>query len=439
VRSAQRELAFDIATMGALVSPATQERLADCLVDFLASILTGAQTSIGRFVARVYAGEGSRGYAFALAYIAEISEFSHGSNRSAGHVGSTTLPVVLAAARERGRHPADLAASALGGYEAFSRVGSSMMPALERWGSVQTGFVGSLGAAAAAARLRGLDVEGICSALGTAAYLTPLTPVEGNLSSANSSEAATATDVGMRAAELVEGGVYGSPRLVDDLYRRVVGQTPPSAFRSPSADRRLGIHQLYFKPFPSCRFTHGAIQAVLEVLRQGVRVEDVFEVEVDVTPRAFRVCGALPRRAPTQYLERQFSLHYMTALTLLSGQVTPAEVFAPSSALDEAALSFAQTHVRLQMREELAELGHICPAHLTFYLRDGTTLQHEVSKPWGSPDAPLSRADLLSKFERAAVGTLSAAEVETWQELAGELAWLEISDRLHNLLAHALI
>ena len=432
--SAQSELARELAQAGTLVTAATRARLADCLVDFLAAVLTGAQTDTGRFIVQTYAEQGIRGYAFALAYVAELSEFSHGSNRSAGHVGSTTLPVVLAFAGERERDPVDFAAAALAGYEAFSRVGSSMMPALERWGSVQTGFVGSLGAAAAAASLRGLDAAGICAALGIAAYLTPLTPVEGNRSGANSGEAAMATDVGMRAAELIEGGVLGPPRLLDDLHQRVVGEPPPLAFRSPSADGQLAIDQLYFKPFPSCRFTHGAIQAVLEVLGKGVRAEDISEVEVEVTPRAFRTCKALPTQTPTDYLQRQFSLRYMTALALLSGQVTPAEVMAPPSRLDEAALELARTRVRLKVRDELAKTGNICPAVLVVRLKDGSAVEHSVLKPWGCPDAPMTRSDIKRKLDLAAPATMKPAELDAWKSMAEGLAWRELSERLRRQL-----
>jgi 2-methylcitrate dehydratase PrpD len=412
-------------------------KLSDCLIDFVAAVLAGAHTPLGRSIARRYAREGTKGYAFALSYLAEISEFSHGHNWSAGHVGSTTLPVALAYAAVPGHDAhvssADLTWAALAGYEAFSRVGSAMMPALEQWGSVQTGFVGALGAAVTAAVVHGLSADLICSALGIAAYLTPLSPIEGYLSGANSGETAVATQTGILAAELAALGVAGSSHLVDDLYRRIVGRAPAQAYAPVWPDGAPGIDHVYFKPFPCCRFTHGAIQAVLEALN-GVTAARISALEVHVTPRAFQTCRQVPSRIPTGYLERQFSLPYITAMAVLSRKITPSEVLSPLPELDEAALGLARTRVRLKVRDELAQNGNICPTVLVVRLKDGTAVEHSVLRPWGCPDAPMTRSDLLRKLDQAAPAAMKQSEIDAWKDLAQGLAWRTLSDRLRQIL-----
>src|SRR5688572_29820415 len=91
--SSQSGLSVALAELRA--SAAHESRIRDLLIDFVAAVLVGAGTSLGKAIFTRYVQEGASGLAFALAYLAEISEYSHGSNRSAGHLGSTPLPVVL--------------------------------------------------------------------------------------------------------------------------------------------------------------------------------------------------------------------------------------------------------------------------------------------------------------------------------------------------------
>lgn len=433
MRPAQAELGELLVVAEGWSTPAARERLVDCLVDFVSAVFAGLRMPQGRAIARRYASENVRSRAFALSYLAELSEFSHGHNNGAGHVGSTTLPVALVLAAEPAYQESDVTAAVLMGYEAFSRVGASMMPVLERWGSVQTGLIGSLGAAATAAGIAAVDSDGMCSTLGVAAYLTPLSPREGYASKANSSEAAAATLIGILAAELAAAGFDGSPRLVDDLYRRILGDSPRPAFGGPWPDGDLGIDHLYFKPYPCCRFTHGAIQATLEAIRDGVQAEAVEDVEVQVPPRAFRACGSTPGRLPTTYLERQFSIAYLVALAFRVGRVTPSEVLTPAFELDAAALEFAG-RVRVVSQNNLSSYGNICPSRVIARLRSGETVERSVLQPWGCPTAPMTRSDIACKFERTAGVLLDPVDLNHWKELISGLAWRELSRRMHHVL-----
>ncbi|OFV83012.1 MAG: hypothetical protein A2W26_11325 [Acidobacteria bacterium RBG_16_64_8] len=407
--------------------------LADCLLDFLAAVLTGVRGELGRSVIRSQGVDGVRCLAFSMSYLAEISEFSHGHNRSAGHVGSTTLPVALAFAARRGGDDARTTRAVLAGYEAFSRVGSSMMPGLARWGSVSTGFVGSLGAAATAAFLLDTDAAAVCSALGVAACTTPLSPVEAREAGGNALEAAVATSTGILAAELAAGGFRGPSDLLDHLHRRIVGSLPAPAFAAEDT-ARLAIHDVYFKPYPCCRFTHGAIQGILEILGSGVASDQIERIDVRVPPRALSVCHNLPA-FPTTVLERQFSLRYLCALAALIGDVAVGDVMHPLPDRDEAVVAFAGARVSQAAEDRLVHLGNICPASIVVQTVDGRQMERTVVRPWGCPEAPLTRQDVLEKFRRAAGPVLARSRVDDWQALALELTWSDLAVQVGDVVS----
>jgi 2-methylcitrate dehydratase PrpD len=414
---------------------ADRARLVDCGLDFVAAVLTGVRSGLGQPICRRFADAGKRGYAFTLSYLAEISEFTHGHNWSAGHVGSTTLPTALALAGDETINPGALTPALFVGYEAFARIGSALMPALERWGSVSTGFVGSLGAAATAARARDMDAERICSCLGIASSITPLSPSDAYLSGANSVEAAHATTVGITAAELTEFGIRGAPHILDDLHRRIVGDAPSAAFAHRSSEE-LAIHHAYFKPYPCCRFAHGAIQAVLELSGQGVQASQVGRLELAVTPRAARTCGFVPSGLHAPYVARQYSLGYLSALALVRGEVTAMDVLNPAPDVERSALDFATDYVVVTADDGLERYGNICPTIVRAQLTTGDTVERRVLVPWGCPESPMTRGDLLEKFRRAALPNLSPTVCEEWIELIQAMAWTELGRRLRRYLMH---
>src|SRR2546423_14808166 len=78
------------------------------------------------------------------------------------------LPCVLALAEARQSSGREVIAAFVAGYETACRIGSALRPGHYNLGFHATGTVGAFGAAAACARLLGLDAEATARALGTA-------------------------------------------------------------------------------------------------------------------------------------------------------------------------------------------------------------------------------------------------------------------------------
>src|SRR5580704_14982818 len=85
-----------------------------------------------------------------------------------GHPSVAILPGLLALAEWRRSSSREVITAFVAGYETACRIGAALLPGHYNLGFHSTGTVGSFGAAAACARLLGLDAEATAVALGIA-------------------------------------------------------------------------------------------------------------------------------------------------------------------------------------------------------------------------------------------------------------------------------
>src|SRR6201987_4122434 len=85
-----------------------------------------------------------------------------------GHPSVAILPRVLALAQLKGASGRAVITAFAAGYETACRIGAALQPGHYNLGFHATGTVGCFGAAAACARLLGLDAEATATALGIA-------------------------------------------------------------------------------------------------------------------------------------------------------------------------------------------------------------------------------------------------------------------------------
>jgi 2-methylcitrate dehydratase PrpD len=158
------------------------------------------------------------------------------------------------------------------------------------------------------------------------------------------------------------------------------------------------IDRLSFKPYPTCRLTHPAISAALELRAQlGANAARIERVELLVGPQAHDVVGRdVPeRRTPASRVAAQFSIYWTVAVALAYGELTP-----------------------LQLAQDIPPSPNVrawiekitCRADATAAQRDvgGCTIRafghfgmREVrqANAKGHPDEPLSDDELFAKFK----------------------------------------
>jgi 2-methylcitrate dehydratase PrpD len=181
-----------------------------------------------------------------------------------GHPGCIVWPAVLALARERRLPAREVMSAALAGYEVAARAPGGQGVAVAGRGWRCTSVYGVLAAAAACARLLGLDAGRSAHALGIACQFASGTMqcyAEGTTEWLL--HVANAARTGVEAALLAQQGLAACTRAMEGeqgLYRGLTGLAPPEPLdRWTAADLAL-------KAFPGCAINQSAVQLLCAML-----------------------------------------------------------------------------------------------------------------------------------------------------------------------------
>jgi len=175
---------------------------------------------------------------------------------------------------------------------------------------------------------------------------------------------------------LFAGGRFESRVLLEDLGLRYL------------------VEQLSFKPWPSCRGTHAAIEAALWIRNQpGFDASQIEAVTVQGGEVQAMLAEPLPRkRAPATAIDAKFSLPFTVATAMLRGKVT-LESFGEAALADMEVRSMAQ-RIAFRVHPEASATA----AGLLVRQRDGRVFELWVADPRGSPSRPLTDEELVDKF-----------------------------------------
>jgi 2-methylcitrate dehydratase PrpD len=262
-----------------------------------------------------------------------------------------------------------------------------------------------LGAAVAAAKLLGLDAEGILNALGIAASFGSGV-IEGNRAGGTVKRVhcGWAAHAGLTAAYLAQQGMSGPPTALEGRFgffeAFLNGQFDPAPV-TDGLGERWEIPGIFFKPYPANHYTHAGIDAALAIrqrLSDVVDVEQVEQIELGGAASALRTIGE-PREEkirPRTGYHAQFSGPFTVAAALLGGGGLGVyfDDFTDAMAHDPGRLSLAakvETFVD-------AECDHVFPrafpAVVRLRLRDGRVLEERVMH-----NRVLSEDEVRRKFD----------------------------------------
>lgn len=358
--------------------------------------------------------------------LAHALDFDDTHERSVCHVSAVAVPAALACAEAHGAAGEELLAAVAIGSEVTARVGLAAPGAFHRRGFHPTGVCGAIGAAAAAARLAGLDAERAGAALGIAAsfgsghfaYLQ-------DGSATKPLHAAWAAHGGVLAAQLAAAGAEGPARALEGrfgLYVTHVDEEPDLAAALEGLGERWECVRSVVKPYPVCHFSHAALDAAARAA--GTLPLDAAAVE-GVSVRTSAEGAALvlePRDAklrPRTPYEAKFSLPYCVAALLLRGSLG-LDDFTPEAIADERVLGLAAR----VCGDAWAPGGEPAPFAGAAELRvagERSPRAETVTAARGGPEDPLGEAALLEKFRRNASLALAERPVETLAAAIGGL------------------
>ena len=207
------------------------------------------------------------------------------------HPMATLLPAALAfAERDGGVSGADLLVATAVGVDVSGWIGSSSTQPLRFF---RPATAGGFGAAAAVARLAGLDEDGIVRAFGLQYAQTsgtmqahieasPVLPLQVGF---NSRAALQSVDLAMTGLDAPRGSIDGPFGYLPLME----GGFDLTAMRAELGKTWL-VAGLSHKPYPAGRATHGAIEGVMALREQhGFAPDDVAEIVVTVPPLTGRL------------------------------------------------------------------------------------------------------------------------------------------------------
>jgi len=320
-------------------------------------------------------------------------EMDEGNRFARGHPAIHVLPAILAIAARR-RLPGRAALEALVlGYEIGARVGiaANLRPSMHPHGTW-----GTVGAAAAIARLRGFDAARMAETLNVASSLTlassKRTMLEGG--TVRNAYAGVSNRLGLLAIDLVDAGFCGERDGLTSVFGSVVSERFDSARMIEGLGTGWQIDRNYFKLHSCCRYNHGALDALELVLaRDSVAPEQVARVEVE----SYLYAAELDDPEPRNTLGAKFSVPFAIATRLVRGS-TEVENFTWDAVRDRRVLALAQ---RVSVREDkamTARLPAVRPARVALTLTDGRTLEAAVEANRGDDQDPYSRDELATKY-----------------------------------------
>jgi 2-methylcitrate dehydratase PrpD len=370
---------------------ALDELLHRTLLDTLGVLVAAAQTSEMQALVDAWAparggvrllGFGRDASMEAAAYLNGVAsvtlEMDEGNKYARGHPASHVLPAALAVAQEQHASGPEFAAAFMAGHEIASRFGR----ATRLHTNVHPhGNFGIAGAAAACAKLLGLDAYGIACAVNSACGLVTASAwsaaIRGDL--VRNAWMGSAAISAIAAARLAGAGLARLSGLPESTLGDILGTFDASEL-TRELGQRLDIGNAYFKRHSSCSYTHPTADALLDVRTAHPELDcrEIERIDVETYPIAATLTGT---HVPTR-LAAMFSIPYVAAVTLASGQAGPT-VFDTHHRQDpEIQRLMCATHVRAS-EEFAARLPDERGARVTLTLTGGRSLSAEVPNPVG--------------------------------------------------------
>lgn len=411
------------------IPPPVIRKTEDLLVDWFGSAVAGhgarAVESIARFVQAmgpptgasevIIHGTHTSPYLAAMANAAasHVAEQDDVHNGSVFHPGTVVLSPALAVAQAIGASGQQLLSAAVVGYEVGIRVGEFLGRSHYKVFHT-TGTAGTLAAAATVGHLLGLNPVQMQHALGSAGtQAAGLWEFLRTAADSKQLHTAHAVGAGLMSAYLAQDGFTGAADILEGPQGMAAGMSTDADVTrlNDRLGQRWATAETSFKYHASCRHTHPAADALLQVMQQhALDPSAIARVLTHVHQGALDVLG--PVVNPTTVHQSKFSMGTVLALVARFG----------FAGLTEFAEHFQDEATReLRERVEMVldpEVDSAYPQRwigkVTVTTTDGRVLHGRVDEPKGDPGNTLSRAEITAKALRLAAfsGGASATEMQ---------------------------
>tara|TARA_B100001564_G_scaffold349141_1_gene351890 strand:+ start:1432 stop:2805 length:1374 start_codon:yes stop_codon:yes gene_type:complete len=319
------------------------------------------------------------------------------------HSSAPILAAAFAAAQMKNCSGQELITACVLGYEIQIRLGlAGGSSAHYKRGFHPTATCGIFGAAAAAGYIVGLSKEQFISAFGIA-----LSQSSGSMQFLNDgswtkrSHVGQAAQNGLNAAILAGEGFKGPKEAFEGkwgyLNSFVSGGDLSKALEG--LGEKFETLNLGVKPYPSCRYSHAAIDGLLELKKEiNFDVNDLEDVDVGLSETALNIIGypIEEKQNPENVVDGQFSMPFCAALVLRNGSFTWDDY--KSNLKNDDVLDLCKK-VNVSPNKQAEEC---CPKYMSANVKikvSGKVYEKFIKIPKGDPENFMTDQEFEDKFD----------------------------------------
>ena len=376
----------------------------NCKLDYEANVYAGAKknkNNWGRILSRLPRGKAQiYGYdlytdgktaAMINGFNAHSLEMDDGHRYGMIHLGASIISAIDAAKEDTDIDDRSFYDAIVIGYEAACRLAMSIQPGHKEKGYHASGTCGTIGSAAGVAFALGMDQEQIKRAITLAA-----TSAAGLIAIQEQNSELKPYNIGRAAMDGLTCALVGGTgfQMPDDILgdARGLGNVLSGGLNADvlmKKEEYYEIERIYIKPYASCRHTHSAVDAALQ-LRGKVHTDEISKITVEIYKNGIR---GHDHTVITGEAAAKLSIPYAVSVALIYGDAGICR-FEP---LDQRAVELSE---KVCVREN-PELTKMFPARrasiVLIELRDGSTFSCEIDYAKGEPENPMCESEIRDK------------------------------------------
>jgi 2-methylcitrate dehydratase PrpD len=258
--------------------------------------------------------------------LAHSLDFDDTHARGSIHPSAPIVPAAWAAAEMVGASGRELIAAIVAGYEVQIRLSLALVPKDHyRRGFHPTATCGTFGAAAAAARIFGLSIDQVANAFGVC-----LSQAAGSMQFlvdgawTKRFHVGYAAMNGLVAASFARAGFRGAVDAIEGKagFLHAYAPHPVIEHAIDGLGDRYETMAIAIKPYPACRYSHAAIDALL-ALREHHHIDpqDIESIEIGLPRTGWNLIGdpEADKQQPRNIVDGQFSMPFVAAVAMREG------------------------------------------------------------------------------------------------------------------------
>ena len=374
----------------------------------------------------VYGGKAiSENAALANSMMAHALDLDDTHDEAVIHSYVSVLPAALAMAeRDGGVNGKNLITAVTLGVDLMCRLGLASFG--HDW--VYSSTMAYFGATVAAGKILGLNKDELHHAMGVA-----YSQCAGNLQCIKDGglvkrmQPAFAARAAILSSILAKNGITGATEVFEGQFGFF-----PSYHRGKYA-REAAVKELgrvfegvnsSIKLYPCCRYTHGSIDATLNIVKENdISPDDVVEVVSHVAQDAYNLVGKPFEIRESPQVDAQFSIPYTVSVAIAKKNVFIDDFFEEKIKGDTQVLQLANK-VRVVVDQEPIAKG-LTPCVVDIKTKDGKVYSERIEILRGDPRKPVSMEEVAQKFRRCAAFSAKPISKENIEAIIRTVSNLE--------------